>query len=225
MIKLTKSAEPEVLRNHGEEWTRTLLEKIGRGEKPTAAEASKYRHPEIKAVIIAETHGKCAYCESKLRHIHHGDVEHIYPKSLDEAKRFSWSNLTLACEICNQNKSNKDPKVAHIIDPYETDPEQHMVFVGAFVYAKGTAQGQNTTILLDLNRIELVERRQEKVNQIMATFGTVFQSSLPAATKMAIIENIKKNDASNSAAYTAMVRTLMHQMASQLPRDLEEAKT
>ena len=100
-----------------------------------------------------------------------------------------------------------------------------MIFVGAFVYAKGTAQGQNTTVLLDLNRIELVERRQEKVNQIMATFGTVFQSNLSAATKTAIIENIKKNDASSSAAYTAMVRTLIQQMARQLPKDLEVAQT
>lgn len=220
MIKLTKLAEPEVLRNHGEEWTRLLLEKIGKGEKPTATEASRYRHPEIKAAIIEETHGKCAYCESKLRHIHHGDVEHIYPKSLDESKRFKWSNLTLACEICNQNKSNKDPKTEHIIDPYDVDPDQHILFIGALIFPKGTPQGQNTTVLLDLNRTELVERRQEKLAQIMTSYNTVFQCNLPLATKKAILENIKANDGSNNAAYTAMARSLMQQMAGKLPQEL-----
>lgn len=220
MIKLTKSEEPEVLRNNAEEWTRILLDKISKGEKPTAAEASRYRHPEVKAAIIEETHGKCAYCESKLRHIHHGDVEHIYPKSLDETQRFRWRNLTLACEICNQNKSNKDPETEHIIDPYEIDPEQHIIFIGPLAFPKGTPQGQSTTLLLDLNRIELVERRQEKLFQIMASYNTVLQSNLPDVTKKSIIENIKKNDASNTGAYTAMVRSLMQQMKSQLPKEL-----
>ena len=223
MIKLTKLAEPEILRNHGEEWTRAFIEKIEKGEKPTATEASRYRHPDIKAKIIEETHGKCAYCESKLRHIHHGDVEHIYPKSLDETKRFQWDNLTLACEICNQNKSNKDPRTEHIIDPYEIDPDQHILFIGPLIFPKGTPQGQSTTVLLDLNRSDLVERRKEKLSQIMASYNTVFQSNLPDATKKAILANIKANDASSTAAYTAMARALMQQMECKLPKELEEA--
>jgi uncharacterized protein (TIGR02646 family) len=223
MIGLVKLAEPDILRNHGGEWTRLLLEKIGKGERPTVTEASRYRHPDIKAVIIEETHGKCAYCESKLRHIHHGDVEHIYPKSLDEAKRFKWDNLTLACEICNQNKSNKDPKTEHIIDPYEVDPDQHLLFIGPLIFPKGTPQGQSTAVLLDLNRAELVERRKEKLSQIMASYNIVFQCSLPDATKKAILDNIKVNDASSAAAYAAMVRELMRQMERQLPSKLESA--
>lgn len=222
MIKLAKLAEPDILRNHGADWTRALLEKIEKGEKPTATEASRYRHPEIKAVIVEETHGKCAYCESKLRHIHHGDVEHIYPKSLDEAMRFEWSNLTLACEICNQRKSSKDPKAEHIIDPYEDDPDQHILFVGPLIFPRGTQQGQSTTVLLDLNRAELVERRQEKLSQIMASYNSVFQCDLPDATKKAILENIEANDASSTAAYTAMARALMQQMACRLPTELGE---
>ncbi len=220
MIKLTKSDEPKILRQNGKEWTRLFLEKIGKGEKPTSTEATRYRHPEVKEAIVAETHGKCAYCESKLRHIHHGDVEHIYPKSLDETKRFLWSNLTLACEVCNQNKSNKDPNIRHIIDPYEVDPERHIVFIGAIAFPKGTAEGQSTITLIDLNRVELVERRQEKLCQIMASYNTVFQNNLPEVTKIMILDNIIKHDGANSAPYTAMVRSLVQHMSSQLPQEL-----
>lgn len=138
MIKLSKLDEPDVLFNNSATWTQVLLNKEAAGKKPTASEKSRYRHPEIKAVLVKETGGKCAYCESKLLHIHHGDVEHIYPKSLDVRKTFEWRNLTLACEKCNQNKSNKDPLLEQIIDPYEDDPEYHLVFVGALIFPRGT---------------------------------------------------------------------------------------
>lgn len=222
MIKLTKADEPEVLKNNGEAWTNELLGKIARGEKLTPSEASRYRHPEIKAAVIAETHGKCAYCESKLRHIHHGDIEHIFPKSLDEKMRFQWSNLTLACEICNQNKSNKDPNFEYIIDPYKIDPEEHILFVGAFTYSKSIPQGLNTKTILDLNRVELVERRQEKLDQIMQSFEIVLHGNLPDITKKIIFENIKENDGAGSSPYAAMVRSLIQQMEAYLPNGLQK---
>ena len=217
MIKLHKTDEPEILKKHGNEWTAALLDKLAKGEKPTPAEASKYRHVDIKAAIIKETHGKCAYCESKLRHIHHGDVEHIYPKSLNEALRFSWPNLTLACEICNQNKSDKDPLLEHIIDPYQINPEDHILFAGALAFPKGSPQGQSTTVLLDLNRVELVERRQERLSQIMSLYNTVFQDNLPEATRKAILKNIETHDVADSAAYSAMARSVTKSMTLQLP--------
>jgi 5-methylcytosine-specific restriction endonuclease McrA len=109
MIRLKKLPEPEYLARNASEWARVLLEKLAANQVPSATEKSRYRHPDIKAALISETHGKCDYCESRLLHIHHGDVEHFYPKSLAPAKTFEWKNLTLACEICNQNKSDKDP--------------------------------------------------------------------------------------------------------------------
>ena len=57
----------------------------------------------------------------------------------------------------------------------------------------------------------------------MASYNTVFQSNLPDATKKAILANIKANDASSTAAYTAMARALMQQMECKLPKELEEA--
>lgn len=73
MIKLQKGPEPNVLQADAERWTAELL---AAGDK-AKAKNSRYGHPDVKAALIAETNGKCAYCESKLLHIAYGDVEHI----------------------------------------------------------------------------------------------------------------------------------------------------
>ena len=61
---------------------------------------NRYSRPEIKAELIAETKGKCAYCESKITHIYPGDIEHIIPKSIFPRLTFTWANLTLGCYWC-----------------------------------------------------------------------------------------------------------------------------
>jgi uncharacterized protein (TIGR02646 family) len=220
MIKLIKSAKPEVLTNNAEEWTNVVLGKIASGEKLTSTDDARYRHPKVKAALVAETHGKCAYCESKLKHIHHGDVEHIVPKSLDPAKRYEWNNLTLACEICNQNKSNRDPNVEHIIDPYITDPSEHLIFFGSFTFSLGTNNGKNTEVLLDLNRVGLLERRKSRLDQIMGIYETVLRVDLPIETRRIIYQNLLLNDTTAGSEYSAMIRSVVHCMKEKLPAEL-----
>ena len=152
MIKLNKQPEPHILVTNGPAWTKQITDKAARGVKLTDIERTRYRHPDIKSALIAETAEKCAYCESKLLHVHHGDVEHIIPKSLVPEKTVEWNNLTLACEICNQNKSNLDPRAEHIIDPYAIDPSLHLTFAGALMLAKGTTEGTSTRAILDFRQ-------------------------------------------------------------------------
>jgi uncharacterized protein (TIGR02646 family) len=99
MIRLTKLAKPQILQDNEARWTAIIVDKVALNEVPTQTEKTRYRHPQIKAALVQETRGKCAYCESKFLHVHHGDVEHIYPKSLAPEKTVVWENLTLACEI------------------------------------------------------------------------------------------------------------------------------
>lgn len=217
MIQLSKGQKPRILVANELQWTAALLNKLSTGEIPTNNEKTRYRHPEIKTELISETNGKCAYCESKLLHIHHGDVEHIYPKSLDPAKTFEWDNLTLACEICNQNKSNKDPYLEHIIDPYESDPSDHLLFTGPLIFPRGTPEGESTRILLDLNRGELSERRKEHLEKIMAIVNTVMRPELPLATRRAIFSDLCNREGHAAAPYTAMVKSLIDQITPHLP--------
>ena len=220
MIKLAKTEEPAVLVDNSGTWTTTLLSKLANGEVPTPADRTHYRHRQVKAALIAETHGKCAYCESKLLHVHHGDVEHIHPKSLNPSVTFSWNNLTLACEVCNQNKSNLDPDASNIIDPYVQEPAEHLTFAGALVISKGTDLGTCTRAILNLDRGELAERRKEKLEGMAKVFEEVFRDSLPLPARQAMYDNLKGTDAAPDAAYSAMATSLLRQMAPHLPAGL-----
>ena len=220
MIRLAKQPKPQILIANEVQWTETIVNKVAAGEVPTNAEKTRYRHPQVKAALVQETHGKCAYCESKLLHIHHGDVEHIYPKSLAPEKTVEWENLTLACEICNQNKSNSDPLLEHIIDPYLTEPSAHLLFSGPLVFPRGTPAGTSTRTLLDLNRGELSERRKEHLEKIMGIFDTVSRVDLPISVRQAIFLDLVSREAHASAPYSAMVRAAVDQVRQALPAEI-----
>ena len=168
MIKLEKGEEPAVLTRNAERWTGVVLRQLSAGEAPTKTEKSHYNHSDIKEALLAETHRKCAYCESKFRHVTYGDVEHVMPKSDQPSKWFSWPNLTLACGVCNTNKSDAPVSGETFIDPYDVDPEEHFWQLGSMVYAKpGCDAAALTERLLELNRLDLVERRSERITNLL----------------------------------------------------------
>ncbi|WFS02367.1 HNH endonuclease [Rhizobium tumorigenes] len=220
MIQLQKLAEPQVLVLNGPNWTQDIVTKIAAGEELTNTEKTRYRNPQIKAVLVQETCGKCAYCESKLLHIHHGDVEHIVPKSLRPELTVEWDNLTLACEICNQNKSNRDPNAEHIIDPYVSNPADHLLFIGPLVFPKGTVTGTSTRSILDLNRGELNERRRERLLGLMAIVEQVLREDLPMAARRAIYLDLVANEASRATAYSAMANSVLEHISASLPTEI-----
>lgn len=167
MIKLTKLDEPAILRNSSEAWTQVLLDHLAAGTKATDTEKSRYRHPDIKAVLVRETNGKCAYCESKLLHAAYGDVEHIVPKSAAVEVTFKWGNLTIACDICNTNKGSNFGNAIDFVDPYVQEPADHFNVVGPLIFAKaGNDSARLTEETLKLNRSELVERREQRIRSL-----------------------------------------------------------
>lgn len=74
-----------------------------------------YGAKSVKNALIKVQLGKCAFCEAKILHVDHGDVEHFRPKGgVADAPNgpmhlpgyywlaYVWDNLFLACAICNQ---------------------------------------------------------------------------------------------------------------------------
>jgi 5-methylcytosine-specific restriction endonuclease McrA len=220
MIKLYKCQKPTVLAENADMWTATVMAKIANGDSLNSTDDARYRHPAVKAALETETHGKCAYCESKLKHIHHADVEHIVPKSLAPELRYQWENLTLACEICNQNKSNKDPKTEFIIDPYVNDPSEHLTFFGTFLFPLGSKYGQNTKTLLDLNRVPLLVRRHDRLEKIMGIIDTILRDDLPMPTRKAIYNDLLSNEASPASEYSAMITSVIHSLKAKFPAEI-----
>lgn len=206
MIKLAKSEAPAVLVENGPAWIAALKRHIEMGTEPTETERSRYRHPDIKRALVSETSGKCAYCESKLRHVTYGDVEHIVPKSREPLKSFDWTNLTLACDVCNTNKGGHFGNHEDLVDPYVNEPEEHLQFLGASVLSKpGNAPGFATERILKLNRIDLLERRAEhlrRLNDLLQLLVTISDPNRRAILR----RDIEENELSSTNEYAGMAR-------------------
>jgi hypothetical protein len=62
---------------------------------------------EARPQLLAETHNKCAYCETPAKVVAYGDVEHFRPKSKYWWLAYSYENYLVSCTLCNQ-KYKKD---------------------------------------------------------------------------------------------------------------------
>ena len=99
-------------------------------KKMTAAELLKYEYKsslygskEVKDKLKQLQNDKCCFCEARVSHVSHGDVEHFRPKAgwMQKEKdkitkpgyywlAYDFSNLFLSCQICNQKfKKNYFP--------------------------------------------------------------------------------------------------------------------
>ncbi|ORI16960.1 hypothetical protein BJD99_10790 [Rhodococcus sp. 1163] len=96
-----------------------------------------------------------------------GDVEHIKPKSKFPDEVVKWSNLTLACQRCNNAKLDYYSDVESILNPYIDDPLDHLIFAGDLIYHKpGSVMGYTTVSQLKLSRLELVAARRRRLDLI-----------------------------------------------------------
>jgi len=202
MIRLAKGPKPNVLVSNAEDWTRELLEKLANGEDVSDTIKGRYRHREIKTALIDETREKCAYCESKVRHIAHGDIEHISPKSIHPELTFEWDNLTFACPICNGNKSNKEG----FVDPYDCEPMDHFFFDGPLLFSNpGNEMAKYTEITIDLNRFELVEKRKERISNLHQQIDNLAKTQ-NVKLKAILKDDIVNNETADDIEYAALSR-------------------
>ncbi len=116
MIALTvRAEEPHALRDGRRALSQRHPSDLEGGSASLSFDPSVYAHREVKIALIEDQHGKCAFCESKVRHVSPGDVEHYRPKAAvcqsmeDPLERpgyfwlaYAWENLLFACEMCNR---------------------------------------------------------------------------------------------------------------------------
>ena len=201
MISITKGAIPAVLAANAAAWTANLIGKLNNGPPPTKTDKGRYNHEEIKAALLQETRGKCAYCESKLRHVTYGDIEHVVPKSTDPNLWFEWQNLTIACDVCNTNKGSHDG----LIDPYTVDPSVHLWVIGEFVWpAPGSDLGIVAERTLGLNRADLLDRRRDRLKDLIALLGVIARVQDPQAKK--VLQGDFLQEIESDKEYAALAR-------------------
>lgn len=198
MIKLTKFSEPSILIEHKKDWTNEYLDALNGKIPLTSTIRYRYRHHEIKDTLSLETHGKCAYCECKIQHISYGDIEHILPKSIYPELYVDWSNLTLSCEICNRSgKHDYNSKSDPLLNPYIDEPAQHLLALGPMLMNhKGSRKGFITIKILDLNRIDLFEKRREcleRIGDLVNTYHNETNSKIKELLKSELLKECQED--------------------------------
>ena len=210
MIRLHKSAEPKILSTNAASWTQNIDAKLKRGEKLTKADRSRYAHRDIKDALVLETSGKCAYCESKIRHVAPGDIEHVIPKSLVPQLWFEWVNLTLACSECNRRKLDHLGDDTDFVDPYDGNPEDHFWHLGATIFpAPGSEAAVSTENLLELNRADLLERRASRLSGLMRHLSLI-TATVSQTTKSILIADFLR-EAESDREYAGLARFIIKQ--------------
>lgn len=216
MIKLQKTAKPQILVDNAEAWTGELLAIVdeGGGAEYRRYQRRRYNHADIKTALREETHAKCAYCESKFDHVTYGDIEHITPRDQDPELTFEWENLTIACDVCNTRKGAIP--YGSVVDPYNEAPEDFLVFGGPFAFpVPGIEKAEGTVTRLDLNRSGLIERRGERL-KYLGTYLSNIAKTQDAGLREVMIQDFLENELSESQAYNATTLAYFNSMKAKL---------
>lgn len=158
---------------------------------PAALIAGNYKHERNKNALKQSSHDKCMYCECKISHIDFAHVEHIKPKAKDKYPHleFTWENLGYACPKCNNAKSDKYYPDTPYLNPYEDDPSGHIVACGTFLFPKNGCERADLTIKdIELNRPDLLEKRQQRIEEINRALRACFRTQSVQLREAALSE-------------------------------------
>lgn len=178
--------------------------------RPEALSGSNYKHRDNKDELRKASFDKCMYCESKISHIDYADIEHIKPKADDKYTelKYDWNNLGYSCRRCNTAKGEKYSEETPYINPYEEDPEDFIYSSGAFLFPKmGNERGDLTINDIELNRLGLIERRQERIKGITKSISACFRTNNVTLRGDAL--EALKMEALPDKEYSLVIKTLL----------------
>ena len=106
MIKINKDLGniPESLNSNLTNQRRNELIESGRYIREDVYH-SRYKMSDIKEILEAIYHKKCAYCEKFVGDSNY-HIEHYRPKSVYYWLAYSWDNLLICCDKCNVGKGD-----------------------------------------------------------------------------------------------------------------------
>lgn len=212
MRPIRRGEEPSVLKECADAWRDEYLAARASGDSAKVAATSRWGHQEIRSQLATDASRKCAYCEAVVADVSYPHVEHIRPKSKFPELAHDWSNLGVACQVCNVEKGDYWDDSCSLLDPYGEDVYECLVPVGGIVFPRlGHVRADVTIRKVDLNRAELARsrvKRLEKVQDLLERWAAAVepQKSLLAA---AIGIDVEEGE------FTASTRNLLR--AQQFP--------
>jgi len=202
------------LQRNASAWATAYRQAIDAGEQRSQI-PQRFRHKQIKDALRLASSDKCIYCESKISGTQFGDIEHIIPVSLRPDLVVDWNNLGFVCQRCNNSKRDYWHPTLAVIDPYTEEPVDFLMFLGPIViHLPSNMRGQITVRKLDLNRIELVTQRAERLNQISPLIDRI--GALPAGPERKACMQFLAEEHQPSSEYSAMVAAFVDAMSERL---------
>ncbi len=194
-----------------------------------------YGSSQVRKALKKFQHNKCCYCESRHLATSASRIDHFRPHGAVRQGKgsrrlypgyywlaYDWDNLVISCEKCNRMKSDYFPlekpskRVRNHLDsldresplllnPYtEADLSKHLAFEGSACEPR-TERGRVSVTVLGLNRLELQEERQCRLNELATLCVIARESSLSCALRGQAKHQIASFVQPN-ARYSAMVR-------------------
>lgn len=84
------------------------------------------RWKPAKKQLLAETGGKCAYCEAPTSVVAFGDVEHYRPKSSYWWLAYCYDNYLVSCQLCNQRFKKTEKGLRRLKTRKECPPRPYL---------------------------------------------------------------------------------------------------
>ena len=138
------------------------------------------------------------------------------PKSFAPERWFDWSNLTLACDICNTNKGNFVGDHNTFVDPYSMDPRDHLQFWGPLIFPRaGSEAGSITEKILDLNRGRLVEKRKERLENLLKHVEVIKRTASKELQK--ILAMNFRQETTDGREFAALSRYVLKSLEGEFP--------
>ncbi|MBI4876871.1 MAG: TIGR02646 family protein [Acidobacteria bacterium] len=139
----------------------------------------------LREALVRLTHGKCAFCESRLGVASWEEMEHYHPKSLYPELTFEWTNLFPVCGVCNARKGQQDHRGA-LLKPDEEDPERYFwvhpdsgrLDPALGLSAEERARTERTLQICDLQRDALAASRAELGQRLSLWIARVSRGDL-----------------------------------------------
>ena len=176
MRGLTRLPEPKILIDRGSTWTNDFITST----KPRP-DSSKYGHDKIRIQLISMSFCKCFYCESKLTD-KPKEVDHHIEVSVRRELSFTWDNLYLCCDNCNNKLNHATIPIDKALDPCRNDDseiQEHLTFVNEMITSvDGSTLGFNTIQKYRLDSELLDKRRITQLNIFYRVLDSIRQNQI-----------------------------------------------
>lgn len=220
---------PEVLQRRGKAAQTRCCRKHDAGEDNLTFDGRIYGHKQVKTILEAMQHGKCAYCEAKLA----DEIDHFRPTSQYYWLAYEWVNLLLSCGSCNVTKSDKFPladesqkaqnhhhdvtrETPLLINPAMENPTLLIGWRGEIAFPiNGDERAEKTIEVLGLNsRNQLVNARRARLAKL-ARLAVMLEEAMEYPDDAKMRNQVKKireylvGEQAASEDFAAMVQSAL----------------